>query len=304
MANDELVRAIVARVLSAMDVKPEAAFPVEISARHVHLSREHVDSLFGKGRELTPKRPLSQPGQFLCEERVRVIGPSGVIDNVAILGPVRGETQVELSAGDARVLGIAPPVRMSGDLSGAAGVFISQRGTVIEAPGSTIIARRHIHMTPDDARRFGVGDGDETAVRVMGERGLVFEGVPIRVSEQFALAMHIDFDEANACLCAKDATGTIVRRKTGCGPVFTTGGKAVAMVAPTAPPKPAANPVAKRNKVISAEVAQTLNADGGVVRLPRGSIVTPLARDVFNAAKVRVEIVDMIGEEEPCLSVR
>ncbi len=304
MENDELVRTIVAKVLSTMGGGDEPEFPIETSARHVHLSREHLDALFGKGYELTPKQPLSQPGQFLAGERVRVIGPAGVFGSVAVLGPVRERTQVEVSASDARVLGIAPPVRMSGDLSGAATVLLSRGEAVAEAPESAIVAMRHIHMTPADALRFAVADGETVAVRVPGRRGSVLEGVRIRVTEQSALAMHMDFDEANACMCPGKTTGTIARR--ACPPGAAAAPEPSAPAGRTPARKPAVFPEPRRGgkTVVSAEMAEALVAAGGPVRLPRGSIVTPLARDVFGAAKARVEFADRAEKEDACLSAR
>lgn len=314
MENDDLVREIVSRVVAALCDRAERTVPVEISARHAHLSRGDVDRLFGPGHELTPKRPLSQPGQFLCEERVTVMGPNGSLTNVAILGPVRAETQVELSAGDARTLGIAAPVRMSGDLTGAAGVVICAGGAIIDAPRSAIIARNHIHMTTADAARYGVRDRDEVAVRVSGKRSLVFENVPVRVSDAFALAMHIDFDEANACLCDKNAVGVLVGATTagsakcpddaGCVPSAERASPAVCAksAATPTPPNAAARAGKAVNRVISAEVARELVKAGAGAPLPKGCIITPLARDVLAAAGLKVR--GGAGKDEPCLCAR
>lgn len=217
MVTEELVREIVQRVLDGMPPTPVNALPVEISGRHVHLTQAHVDELFGKDHRLTKKRDISQPGQFLCEERVRLIGPQGVLENVAILGPVRGSTQVELSATDARQLGLRAPLRMSGDLNGAADLIVTAGGNCVAAAGSAIVAKNHIHMTPGDARRFRVADQELVDVRIDGDRPVTFENVTVRVDEKCKLAMHIDIDEANACLCRTGAMG-IVRRHSGqCG---------------------------------------------------------------------------------------
>ena len=183
----------------------------EASARHVHLTQADVVRLFGDGAELNHVRDLSQPGQFLSDKRVRLVTRKGTIDNVAVLGPVRPETQVELSMTDCRSLGLKAPVRMSGDLQGAADVFIFGDSGNIEAKGSVIVAKAHIHMTPADARTFHVQDGEHVRVRVQSARPVTFDDVVIRVSEKFALAMHIDFDEANACLLDKTAKAFIVK---------------------------------------------------------------------------------------------
>ena len=179
---------------------------IEISARHVHVSREALDTLFGAGYELTPKKDLSQPGQFACEERVSVVGPKRELKNVSILGPVRPETQVELSATDARSIGITAPVRESGDISGSAPCKIVGPCGEIEISEGVIIAKRHIHMTPEDAAGYGLSDKQVVKVNIQTpERSLCFGDVVVRVKPTFRLAMHIDTDEGNAA----GASGTV-----------------------------------------------------------------------------------------------
>lgn len=174
---------------------------IETSARHVHLSREDLDILFGKGFELTFKKDLSQPGQFATNERVTVVGPKREIANISILGPVRKQTQVELSATDARSVGIPIVVRESGDLAGTPGCKIVGPCGEVEISEGVIVAKRHIHLTPDSAAEFGVEDKQIVSVEIKGTgRSTVFGDVVIRVSEKFAPAMHIDTDESNACL--------------------------------------------------------------------------------------------------------
>lgn len=174
---------------------------VETSARHVHLSREDLDILFGKGFELTFKKDLSQPGQFATNERVTVVGPKRELANISILGPVRKQTQVELSATDARSVGIPIVVRESGDLAGTPGCKIVGPCGEVEISEGVIVAKRHIHLTPDSAAEFGVEDKQIVSVEIKGTgRSTVFGDVVIRVSEKFAPAMHIDTDESNACL--------------------------------------------------------------------------------------------------------
>ena len=197
------IKQIVADVLSRSGFGNAAEdsgmeIPVEISARHVHLSRNDVDALFGAGYTLTRKRDLSQPGQFLCEERVKLVTQTGEIANVAVLGPERKETQVELSLTDARTLGIKAPIRLSGDLRGASDVVIVGPKGVICAKGSVIVAKAHVHMTPNDARHYGVEHGQSVSVRMGTERSVTLNDVQIRVSPDFRLAVHIDYDEANA----------------------------------------------------------------------------------------------------------
>lgn len=172
--------------------------PVEISARHVHLSKADMEALFGANYTLTRKRDLSQPGQYLCEERVKLVTEAGQIANVAVLGPERKETQVELSLTDARTLGLKAPIRLSGDLRNAADVIIVGPKGVITAKGSVIIAKAHVHMTPADATRYGVEHGQSVSIRMGTERSVTLNDVQIRVSKDFRLAVHIDYDEANA----------------------------------------------------------------------------------------------------------
>ena len=174
-------------------------FVVETSARHVHVTAADLATLFGEGYQLTPKKDLSQPGQFACEERVDVVGPKRTISGVSILGPVRPETQVELSLTDARSIGVAAPVRESGDIAGSAGCKLVGPKGEVEIREGVIAAKRHIHMTPADAAAYGVTDKQIVSVAVESNgRNTVFGDVVVRVSEKYALAMHIDTDESNA----------------------------------------------------------------------------------------------------------
>lgn len=183
--------------------------PVEVSARHVHLSQQDFVALFGSG-ELTVKRYLSQPGQYLSNERVNVVGPKGSFANVAVLGPFRAQTQAEVSLTDCRVLGAQAPVRESGKLEGSAPFTLEGPAGSVALPFGLIAAMRHVHMTPENAAKFGVTDGQIIAVRLPGPRALVFENVVARVSPNFALYMHIDTDEANAAGVGIDgAEGTL-----------------------------------------------------------------------------------------------
>ncbi|SDW25540.1 phosphate propanoyltransferase [Paenibacillus sp. CF384] len=172
--------------------------PVGVSARHIHLSQEHVEILFGQGAELSVFKPLSQPGQYAANETVEVVGPKGSFGKVRILGPVRKRTQLEVSRTDAFTLGIKPPVRESGDIAGSAGITIKGPAGEVTIEEGVIVAARHIHFHTSDAERFGIADKQRLTVRLQGERGLVLENVIARVSPEFALDMHIDTDEANA----------------------------------------------------------------------------------------------------------
>ena len=181
---------------------------LEASGRHVHVTKDQALALFG--HPLTPKRPLSQPGQYLAEERVSIIGPKGEFANVAVLGPERKEAQVEVSLTDARTLGLEAPVRLSGDVSGSPGaVLVGTRGRV-ELKQGVIAAQRHIHLTPEDAARFGVKDKQIVKLHTYTARPVVFEDVAVRVSPDFASYVHLDYDEANACGFQKGDLGRIL----------------------------------------------------------------------------------------------
>ena len=184
---------------------------VETSARHVHVSKEDLAVLFGEGYQLTKKKDLSQPGQFACEERVQVIGPKSSFPAVSILGPERKETQVELSASDARSIGVKAPVRESGDLEGSGACKIVGPKGEIEIEKGVIIAKRHIHMTTADAEKYGIKDKQIVSVKLETEgRSLVFGDVVARVSDSYALAMHIDTDESNAAFATPGLLGEIL----------------------------------------------------------------------------------------------
>ncbi len=185
---------------------------VETSARHVHLSREHLDILFGAGYELTAKKDLSQPGQYACNERVDVVGSKKTLTGVSILGPTRPSSQVEISLTDARAIGVAAPIRESGDTAGSGACKLVGPCGEVELAEGVIAAKRHIHMTTADAAEFGVQDKDVVSVQVETDgRALTFGDVVVRVSDKFALAMHIDTDESNAALAAPGTMGTLIR---------------------------------------------------------------------------------------------
>ena len=171
--------------------------PLEASGRHVHVTKEQAQILFG--HPLTPKRPLSQPGQYLAEQRVTVVGPKGEFQNVAVLGPERKEGQVEISLTDGRTLGITPPVRQSGSVEDTPGVTLIGDHGQVELERGVIAAQRHIHMTPEDAIRFGVQDKMVVRLQVYTQRPVIFQDTVVRVHKDFATSVHLDYDEANAC---------------------------------------------------------------------------------------------------------
>ena len=187
-------------------------FIVETSARHVHVTQEDLETLFGKGAVLTKKKDLSQPGQYACEERVEVVGPKKSIAGVSILGPVRPATQVELSATDARSIGISAPIRESGDVAGSAGCKLVGPAGEVEIKEGVIVAKRHIHLTPADAEELGVKDKEVVYVKVDTDgRKAILGDVVCRVSDKFARAMHIDTDESNAISATPTLEGEIYR---------------------------------------------------------------------------------------------
>jgi putative phosphotransacetylase len=185
---------------------------IEGSGRHIHITKECLEALFGAGYELEVKKHLSQPGEFASTAKVDVVGPKGTLKGVSILGPCRKFTQVELSFTDARILGINPPIRESGNIAGSAPVtLVGPEGTV-ELKEGAIVAKRHLHITPKDAEEFGIQDREIVQIKVGGERALIFDEVVARVSENYATAVHLDYDEVNAAaLFGDNAVGTVLR---------------------------------------------------------------------------------------------
>ncbi len=185
---------------------------VETSARHVHVTQEVLETLFGKGYELTKKKDLSQPGQYACAERVDIVGTKKTLSGVSILGPVRPETQVELSLTDARSIGVVAPIRESGDIAGSGACKMVGPCGEVELSEGVIVAKRHIHMTTADAARMGLSDKQVVSVKVPSDgRALIFGDVVVRVSDKYALAMHIDTDESNAGAIAPNTMGEIIK---------------------------------------------------------------------------------------------
>ena len=200
--NEQEIAAIVARVVAEQLGKggcyqaenEDALIPVGISNRHIHLSQEDFETLFGAGATMTHFKDLSQPGQFACKEVMTIVGPGGAIERVRLLGPARKQTQVEVSVADCFKLGIKAPLRDSGDLAGSAPITIVGPKGSVNIPEGCIIALKHIHMHTDDAARLGLKDRDHVNVQTCGERNLMFQEVLIRVSDKFKLEMHVDMD--------------------------------------------------------------------------------------------------------------
>ncbi|MDR0569740.1 MAG: phosphate propanoyltransferase [Clostridiales Family XIII bacterium] len=272
--NLSQIEAVVARALEELaGGAPTFPIPVEVSARHAHLSEAAFRKLFGQKAALIPRRVLSQPGEFLAEQRVKLAGPKGEISDVAVLGPLRPHTQIELSKTDCRHLGIEAPLRLSGDVSGAADLLVVGGHGCFEATGSAIIPKAHLHLRPQDAAAMEITDGMTVSVAVGGERPTVFKGVVARVSEDFSLALHIDTDEAGACMAAAGSLAYVVA--------------AGSRAEPLAPP---ARPSRDERRLIteSAAIAMVAERGQGEIFLPRAAIVTPSALDVFRAARRQV----------------
>lgn len=207
MSFENLIDKVIDRIQNELD----GSFEVEASGRHVHLSRKELDALFGTGYELTKAKDLSQPGQYASKERLTVVGPKGAFHNVVILGPVRKESQVEVSLTDCLQLGVKAPIRESGNIEGTPGIVLVNGDKSVSLDKGLIVAKRHVHMTPEDAEKLGVKNHDIVKVKVEGARPLVFDDVVIRVSPKFATYMHIDYDEANACGFSKGIRGRIIK---------------------------------------------------------------------------------------------
>ena len=195
---DELARAVMYRLF----------VPIEASGRHVHVTKAQAQTLFGHG--LTPDRPLSQPGQFLAKERVSIIGPKGEFHNVAVLGPERKEAQIEISLTDGRILGLVPPIHLSGQTQGTPGAVLAGPHGQVHVEQGVMAAQRHIHLSPEEGRRFGVTDKQVVRLQAFTSRPVIFEDVVVRIHPDFQAAVHLDYDEANACGFQKGDFGRIL----------------------------------------------------------------------------------------------
>ncbi|MCM3691939.1 phosphate propanoyltransferase [Neobacillus niacini] len=272
--NQQLIEKIVGEVLSqlgnveAAKQHPANAIPIAVSARHIHLSQEHVEELFGAGYKLTKKGDLSQLNQFAANETVMIAGPRGSIERVRVLGPVRSSTQVEVSWTDAMKLGVKPHLRDSGNIIGSAPfTLVGPKGSLYLDEG-LIIAQAHIHMDLQDAKRLNVEDGEYVTVEVDGVRPIAYRNVKIRVSERYRLEMHIDTDEANAGFIAKGTIGYISRP----------GEERTRLIEQDSlPVRSESKPHNYRKKLLSNNDIRIINETEIVIE--KGTIVTPLARD-------------------------
>lgn len=289
--NEEIIKEVVREVVTKYKIQPQNSksqddveIMVEASGRHVHLSEKDIEKLFGKGHKLTPQKNLSQVGQFACEERVTLIGPKNIYKNVAVLGPAREETQVEISLSDARFLGINAPLRMSGDLSGAADLIIATEKEAIAAKQCAIVAKNHIHMTPAQASQWGFSDGQHVSVLMKTQRPIRFSDVIIRVSKTAGLAMHIDFDEANACMFQNGDTGTICASAQGeC---------CIAALKQDNQSDTEAGAVIEKHFITEEEIKRSLkNTSVMKIVVSKGSILSAPARDYINKEGITLTFI-------------
>ncbi|WP_342508150.1 phosphate propanoyltransferase [Sporosarcina sp. FSL K6-2383] len=276
--NQQLIEKIVGEVLGQLTkvnsgpkqqpVLPANTIPIAVSARHVHLSQEHVEILFGKGYELTKKSDLSQPNQFAANETVVIAGPRGSIERVRVLGPARSLTQAEVSWTDAMKLGIKAPLRESGNIAGSGAFTLIGTKASLYLEEGLIVAQAHIHMQPQDATNLGVQDGDYVTVEAAGIRPIAYRNVKIRVSERYRLEMHIDTDEANAGLIKQGTIGYVVR----------SGEASQHVVEKQSAPEILVNKQHSFNKkLLSNDDVRDIEASEIIVE--KGTIITALARD-------------------------
>lgn len=296
---------------------------IEASGAHVHLTAEAIEALFGKGAALKKRRDLSQPGEYLSEQRVKLVTKDGCVENVAVLGPPRTAVQVELSRTDCRRLGLKAPVNLSGNLEGASDVMMIGTHGEIRADGSVIVARNHIHMRPQDALEYGVSDEQKVRVEIESDRKVIFEDVPVRVKESFAPAMHIDFDEANACgyrvgteafilydtPCERKGMTVmdmeqliqqvvknvcaILEEEKGCREKVSEGSGTAASEDGGMPLKAAPCPEVICEKLVTEKMAKGYveSCRGETLRFAKGTIITPAARDIFRAGHKKTKIL-------------
>jgi len=288
MSDQELRGRIQRLVLTEMAKLGHAYAPVMSSNRHCHLSREDTDRLFGPGYQLTKLRDLVQPGQFACNEKVTLETPKGAV-SLRVVGPIRKETQVELSLTDSAKLGLKPPVRMSGRLEGSPGCVLKQGDRSVQIPRGVIVAARHIHMSAEEAAAYGVKNGNTISLRVEGDRALTLENVIVRCGDGHVLEVHIDKDEANACgledgtLCRVIVPGRAPRIETQ-----------AAVRRPSAPEKPTMlDLTGEKARLITEEDVLSASRNGyRVIRYGKDAIVTPLARDA--AGEKHVELAKAV----------
>jgi putative phosphotransacetylase len=280
--EQEILKAVISRILAKMTgysiamVHPEP-IPIGISNRHLHLSSPDLEVLFGLNYQLQLQKELRQPGQFAAVETVILAGPKGCLERVRILGPVRKQTQVEISLGDAFRLGVNPPIRESGVVKDSSAVtIIGPKGT-IQLKEGLIIAQRHIHMAPSDAIKYGVADGANVQVKLGGERGLVFDRVTVRVNQNFLLELHLDTDEANAAAVGNGDFANLL-----------TNNLAVGVHQSITNNEKTFQTIAEAPTLVTDEVVRSAWKNKTVLTIKEGTPITPLARDTIKDLGVKV----------------
>ncbi|WP_420491611.1 phosphate propanoyltransferase [Neobacillus drentensis] len=283
--NEQAIRTVVEEVIQQLLKKDsrESTIPLAVSARHCHLSQADLETLFGKGYELTKKADLSQPGQFAANETVLIVGPRGSIEKVRILGPARSLTQVEVSRTDALKLGLKPPLRESGNIAGSAPItLVGPKGSIFKHEG-LIVAQAHIHMNPEDATYFGVENGEYVRIRTEGERPISFEKVLIRVSPRYRLEMHIDTDEANAGFITSGQAGLLVKDGE---PLV----KTETVTNQESPKQMVPTEVYFQKNLLTKRDVQACQYQ--MISVRKGTIVTPLARDAARELKKTIQVME------------
>lgn len=288
--NQDITEAIRQVVKKAM--VEESFVELEASGRHVHLSREAIDYLFGVGYQLTIAKELSQPGQFACKERITIKGPKGKFENVVILGPERKASQVEVSLTDAVVLGEKVPVRESGHIEGTPGITLIHKDRELKLDEGLIAAKRHIHVSPEDAEKLQVKNHEMVQVKVFGERSLIFDEVVIRISPNYRTFMHIDFDEANACGFKKGMVVKVIKKDCNQPSVDYNQIKQVSQPNQQVENEPEQNKTAAElnKKIITESDLQKIFLQKTYhVLIPENSIITPLAEDYIRKHKLEIQ---------------
>lgn len=265
----------------------ESFVELEASGRHVHLSREAIDYLFGEGYQLTKSKELSQPGQFSCQERVTIKGPKGTLENVVVLGPERKASQVEVSLTDANVLGKKIPVRESGYIDNTPSITLMCNNRELELEKGLIIAQRHIHVSPEDAEKMNIRNNEIVQVKVFGERPLIFDDVIIRISKNYRTFMHIDFDEANACGFKKGMIAKIIKKGTNQLKEETFQYEQELDNHETSSSSAL---IELKDKIISENILRnTMLKNVYYASIPKDSIITPLAEDYVRKNKIKLQ---------------
>ena len=282
--DHEMLRQIVSIVMSKINAHSLTAvhpkpFPIGVSNRHIHLSRQDLELLFGAGHTIQCERDLSQPGQCAAAEMVIIAGPKGCIEQIRVLGPVRNQTQVEISRSDTYRLGVNAPTRESGKLEGSCGLTVIGPGGSLQLNEGAIIAKRHIHMSPYDASEYGVADSQTVQVKVDGERGVIFDNVVVRVNDKFVLEFHIDIDEANAAgIRQGDCAHLILTQNFG--------SKEVASLIDGG--NDAIKTVEEPHMLVTEETVRQALRKKATLVINKGVICTPLARDAIKESVVEV----------------